>query len=63
MLRLNAINPQIAARMLAPLSRWRRFDEGRQALMQRELERILAAPGLARDVYEMAARSLGRELS
>uniref|UniRef100_C6DY63 Aminopeptidase N n=1 Tax=Geobacter sp. (strain M21) TaxID=443144 RepID=C6DY63_GEOSM len=57
-LRLNAINPQIAARMLTPFSRWRRLDAGRQELMKKELERILAEPGLARDVYELAAKSL-----
>ena len=57
-LRLNAINPQIAARMLAPFSRWRRFDPARQELMKAELSRILAEPGLARDVYEIAAKSL-----
>ncbi|MBU5612108.1 aminopeptidase N [Geomonas azotofigens] len=57
-LRLNGINPQIAARMLTPFSRWRRFDADRQELMKKELERILAEPGLARDVYELAAKSL-----
>ena len=57
-LRLNAINPQIAARMLTPLSRWRRFDAPRQELMKKELSRILAEPGLVRDVYEIAAKSL-----
>ncbi|QXE89752.1 aminopeptidase N [Geomonas subterranea] len=57
-LRLNGINPQIAARMLTPFSRWRRFDPARQQLMKKELERILAEPGLARDVYELAAKSL-----
>ncbi|QWV92991.1 aminopeptidase N [Geomonas oryzisoli] len=57
-LRLNGINPQIAARMLTPFSRWRRFDANRQELMKKELERILAEPGLARDVYELAAKSL-----
>ncbi|GFO62604.1 aminopeptidase N [Geomonas paludis] len=57
-LRLNAINPQIAARMLTPFSRWRRYDAHRQELMKKELERILAEPGLARDVYELAAKSL-----
>ena len=57
-LRLNAINPQIAARMLTPFSRWRRFDAARQELMKGELTRILALPGLARDVYEIAAKSL-----
>jgi aminopeptidase N len=57
-LRLNTINPQIAARMLTPFSRWRRFDAARQEWMRAELERILAAPGLARDVHELAAKSL-----
>ena len=57
-LRLNGINPQIAARLLTPFSRWRRFDAGRQELMKMELNRILAEPGLARDLYEIAAKSL-----
>ncbi|MFZ5760074.1 MAG: aminopeptidase N [Thermodesulfobacteriota bacterium] len=57
-LELNPVNPQIAARLLAPLSRWRRFDPVRQRLMRAELERILAAPDLSRDVYEVASKSL-----
>ena len=57
-LRLNSINPQIAARMLMPFSRWRRFDAARQEMMKSELTRILAEPGLARDVYELAAKSI-----
>jgi aminopeptidase N len=57
-LKLNAINPQIAARMLTPFSRWRRFDSGRQELMKKELHRILAEPGLAKDVFELATKSL-----
>jgi len=57
-LRLNDINPQIAARMLTPFSRWRRFDPARQELMKNELNRILAQPGLARDVYELAQKSV-----
>ncbi|HEX6956845.1 MAG TPA: aminopeptidase N [Ferrovibrio sp.] len=59
-LELDPINPQVAARLLAPLGRWRRFDSRRQELMRRELERILAAPKLSRDVYEIASKSLGR---
>ncbi len=55
---LDAINPQVAARLLAPLGRWRRFDAGRQAKMKAALERILAAPALSRDVYEIASKSL-----
>jgi len=57
-LRLNSINPQIAARMLTPFCRWRRFDTARAELMRQELTRILAEPGLARDVYELAAKSV-----
>lgn len=40
---LNALNPQIASRQLAPLTRWRKYDDARQALMKGELERILAS--------------------
>ena len=55
---LDPKNPQTAARMIPPLGRWKRFDEGRQALMRGELERILAQPGLSRDVTEQASKSL-----
>ena len=58
-LELDPINPQVAARILAPLGRWQRMDKARQALMKRELERILKAPRLSRDVYEIASKSLG----
>ena len=57
-LELNSINPQIAARLLSPLSRWRRFDESRQGLMRQELERILADKKLSKDVFEVASKSL-----
>src|SRR3546814_10081042 len=33
---LDPKNPQTAARMIPPLGRWKRFDEGRQALMRSE---------------------------
>jgi aminopeptidase N len=55
---LNAINPQIAARILAPLTRWRKFDDARQRLMKAELERILAIEDISSDVYEIASKSL-----
>ncbi len=57
-LELDRANPQIAARLLTPLGRWRRFDPARQDLMKRELERILAEPDLSRDTYEIASKSL-----
>jgi aminopeptidase N len=57
-LELDRLNPQVAARMVAALSRWRRFDTARQALMRGQLERIQAQPGLSRDVGEIVAKSL-----
>jgi aminopeptidase N len=57
-LEIDRFNHQIAARMLSPLSRWRRFDQRGQELMRRQLERILACGELSRDVYEVASKSL-----
>ncbi|GAO38154.1 aminopeptidase N [Sphingomonas changbaiensis NBRC 104936] len=57
-LALDAINPQTAAKFVAPLGRWRRFGETRGALMRAELERIVAKPGLSKDVFEQASKSL-----
>lgn len=55
---LNALNPQIASRLLAPLTRWRKYGSARQALMKAELERILASGELSSDVYEVVSKSL-----
>lgn len=55
---LNALNPQIASRQLAPLTRWRKYDDARQVLMKGELERILASGELSSDVYEVVSKSL-----
>ncbi|MBB6123669.1 aminopeptidase N [Sphingobium subterraneum] len=55
---LDPINPQTAARMIPPLGRWLRFDADRGALMQAQLRRILAQPGLSKDVTEQASKSL-----
>ena len=57
-LALDAINPQMAARMVASLSRWKRYEPVRQALMQAQLERIQRAPKLSKDVFEIVAKSL-----
>jgi aminopeptidase N len=57
-LELDALNPSIAARLVQTLSRWRRYDAGRQAHMREQLERIVSKDGLSKDVYEIASRSL-----
>jgi len=40
------------------LTHWRRFDELRQKQMVEQLERIMAAPQLSPDVYEVVSKSL-----
>ena len=55
---LNATNPQIASRQLAPLTRWRKYDSARQVLMQAQLQRILSSGELSGDVYEVLSKSL-----
>lgn len=57
-LALNPVNPQIAARLLTPLSKWRKFDSAKQALMTEQLERILRARSVSKDVFEIANKSL-----
>jgi aminopeptidase N len=51
-------NPQSAARLVPALGRWRRFEPKRAAAMRAELERILATPGLSKDVLEQVSKSL-----
>ncbi len=59
LLRLDPINPQIAARLSTAFETWARYDADRRALVRAELERIRATPELSRDLSEMTARILG----
>jgi len=56
---IGPLNAQTAARFVAPLGRWRRIEPGRAALMRAALERIVAQPGLSKDTFEQASKSLG----
>ncbi|MFV9667608.1 aminopeptidase N [Pantoea sp. KXB25] len=55
---LNSRNPQVAARMVEPLIRLKRYDEERQALMRQALEQLLALDKLSGDLYEKISRAL-----
>ena len=55
---LDPLNPTTAARLVQSLGSWRRHDAARQALMRRELERILATSNLSKNTYEMVSKSL-----
>ncbi|MEM6606899.1 MAG: aminopeptidase N C-terminal domain-containing protein, partial [Pseudomonadota bacterium] len=54
---LNIQNPQIASRLLTPLTRWRNYPELGGA-MHNQLERLAALPSLSRDVFEVVSKSL-----
>ncbi|KAG9159331.1 hypothetical protein Leryth_017958 [Lithospermum erythrorhizon] len=55
---LDKVNPQVASRMVSSLSRWKRYDETRQALAKAQLEMILCTNGLSENVFEIASKSL-----
>jgi aminopeptidase N len=55
---VDALNPQVAARLAQAFSQWRRFDATRRAQMKAELERVLAVKALSKDTKEVVARCL-----
>ena len=57
-LAIDSANPQVAARMLQPLTQWKKIDEKRQALMKAQLKRIVETSKVSKDIYEIASKSL-----
>ncbi len=55
---LNALNPQVASRMVTALTQWPRHDAARQVLMKEQLQRIIETEAISKDVYEIASKSL-----
>jgi aminopeptidase N len=55
---LNALNPQVAARMARGFDRWKKFDAARQTKAKTELERIRETDGLSKDVAEIVTKAL-----
>ncbi|MCW9088952.1 MAG: aminopeptidase N C-terminal domain-containing protein, partial [Gammaproteobacteria bacterium] len=58
LMQLDSLNPQVAARLLTPLTQWRRYDVLRQERMRAELQRILDSGKCSKDVYEVVSKSL-----
>lgn len=56
--KLDQSNPQIAARLLGPLTRWQRLLPKQSGLMKQQLESILDSGELSKDVYEVVSKSL-----
>lgn len=55
-IRLDRINPQVAARIATGFRSCKVLNDTRKSAALRELERIMAAPELSRDVYEIVSR-------
>ncbi|BAW80673.1 aminopeptidase N [Candidatus Nitrosoglobus terrae] len=57
-LKLDPLNPQIAARLVSVFNLWRRYDNKRQILMKEQLERIANVSKISKDVQEIVIKSL-----
>ncbi len=57
-IRLDTINPSIAARMAGAFNKWKRLDDTRQALVKKQLERILKQENLSKGTYEIVSKAL-----
>jgi aminopeptidase N len=58
-LAVDRFNPAVAARLLEPLAAWTRYTPALGALMRAEVERVVASPGLSKNVLEQASKALG----
>ncbi len=55
---LNRRNPQVAARMIEPLIRLKRYDADRQQMMRSALEELQGLEKLSGDLYEKISKAL-----
>ncbi len=59
---LNNRNPQVAARLIQPLTQWKRYGEPYGGLMKTQLQRIAAEnKSLSSDIYEIIVKSLDKK--
>jgi len=57
-LELNALNPQVAARIVSQFNSWQQFDPQRQEEILKQLRRIKEAGNLSPDVYEIVSKAI-----
>jgi len=55
---LDAINQQVASRLLRNFERFRRFEPVRSSLMRSVLQQVAALPGLSREAAEVVGKAL-----
>jgi aminopeptidase N len=57
-IKLDALNPQVAARFARSMDRWRRYLPELQGNMRRALEKVAASAKLSNDVMEVISKAL-----
>jgi aminopeptidase N len=55
---LDALNPQVAARLARAAAQWKKLEPRRRALLHAALNRIAAQAGLSKDTFEIVSKSL-----
>ena len=58
-LKIDAFNPQVSARILGAFKSWRMLEPVRRAKARAELERIASHDTLSRDLFEIVTKTLG----
>ena len=59
MLTLDAINPQVAARLMTAFRSWRALEPERRDKAEAALKRVAAGTSLSRDMHDIVVRTLG----
>jgi aminopeptidase N len=57
-IQLNAINPQVAARLARSLDRWRKYIPALQKKMKAALQKVAASKNMSKDVLEIVNKAL-----
>ncbi|QBZ83515.1 Aminopeptidase N [Hydrogenovibrio crunogenus] len=57
-LKVDKLNPQVAARLASLFSQWQRLAEPRKTLMYKAIEHIASAEDLSKDVFEIVSKTL-----
>jgi len=57
-IQLNALNPQVAARLVTALTKWKKFPEPNRQLMRDALQLIASEQNLVKDLREIVSKSL-----
>ena len=57
-LEIDQRNPQVASRLVGTFNQWKTLGVDLQVLIRRELERLVATPGLSTNVFEIASKTL-----